>query len=126
MTTAINLNAAINPALQAVYQSWREGSKRSPTFTYLLPGLTPGAAYTVRLHFAGCHQQIRLPPVQCVINGIMALSNFDVFAAAGGKSKALVQTFMATAATQSGQLAIAFTGLTQNQPAIVNGIEVLQ
>jgi phosphatidylinositol-3-phosphatase len=126
VTTLINLNGAIDPAPQAVYQSWREGSKRSPTFMYLLPGLTPGAAYTVRLHFAenvvGKSGSRRF---NVSINGAVVLSNFDVFATAGGKNKALVQTFTATA-NASGQLTVAFSGVTQNQPAIVNGIEVLQ
>jgi len=93
---------------------------------YLLPGLTPGAAYTVRLHFAenvvGKSGSRRF---NVSINGAVALSNFDVFATAGGKNKALVQTFTATA-NASGQLTVAFSGVTQNQPAIVNGIEVLQ
>jgi cellulase/cellobiase CelA1 len=50
------------------------------------------------------------------------LSNFDIYAAAGGANKAVVQQFTATA-DSSGQIAIQFTGVKDN--AKVNGIEIL-
>jgi hypothetical protein len=43
----INTSSVADPAPQAVYDTERYGN-----FTYTVPGLTPGAAYTVRLHFA--------------------------------------------------------------------------
>jgi hypothetical protein len=46
-TAAIDTSGVTNPAPQAVYQTERYGN-----FTYTIPGLTPGASYTVRLHFA--------------------------------------------------------------------------
>src|SRR5262249_30080894 len=45
-TDTIDTSGAANPAPAAVYQSQRFGN-----FTYTLPNLTAGAAYTVRLHF---------------------------------------------------------------------------
>src|SRR5262249_22576335 len=70
-----------NPAPQAVYQTERFGN-----FTYTIPGFTPGASYTVRLHFAEIYwtnagQRL----FNVAINGVAVLTNFDVFVAAGGK-----------------------------------------
>ena len=79
-TATINTSGAANPAPAAVYQSQRFGN-----FTYTLPGLTAGAAYTVRLHFAEFVQNgPGLRTFGVAINGTTVLSNFDVFPAAGG------------------------------------------
>jgi hypothetical protein len=124
--SVIDLSGVINPAPQSVYQSWRAGSKKSPVFTYLFSGLTAGAGYTVRLHFAeSIVSKAGSRRFNVSINGTAVLSNFDIFATAGGKNKALAQSFTATA-NGGGQLTVAFSGVTQNQPAIVNGIEVLR
>ncbi|WP_245632676.1 malectin domain-containing carbohydrate-binding protein, partial [Edaphobacter aggregans] len=69
----INISGVTNPAPQSVYQHQRYGN-----FTYTLPGLNPGASYTVRLHFA---ENYWTQPGQRVfnvsINGTQVLSNFD-------------------------------------------------
>jgi hypothetical protein len=123
-SSAINLSGVTNPAPQAVYQSWRTGSKKSPGFSYLLPGLNAGATYTVRLHFAeGSVNKSGLRRFNVTINGAEVLTNFDVFATAGGKNKALAQSFTAIA-NASGQLTIGFIAVTSQAP-IVNGIQVL-
>jgi hypothetical protein len=79
-TDTITTSGAANPAPAAVYQNQRFGN-----FTYTLPSLTAGAAYTVRLHFA---EFIQNGPgrrtFSVAINGTTVLSNFDVFQAAGG------------------------------------------
>ena len=49
------------------------------------------------------------------------LSNFDIVKAAGGASKAVAETFAATA-DSSGRITIAFTTVTDN--AKVSGIEI--
>jgi hypothetical protein len=46
-THAITTTGLSDPAPQSVYQHNRYGN-----FTYTIPGLTAGASYTVRLHFA--------------------------------------------------------------------------
>jgi len=108
-----------NPAPQAVYQTVRW----NPSFTYTIPGLTAGATYTVRLHWAELSfHAAGMRTFNVAINGAPVLSNFDVFAAAGFK-QALARTFTATA-NGSGQLVIAFTRGTADNP-FVNGIEVL-
>jgi len=53
------------------------------------------------------------------INGSSVLSNFDIYAAAGGSNKAIQRAFSATA-NASGAIVIVFTNVTDN--AQVNGI----
>ena len=123
--SSIDTSAVTNPAPAAVYQTWRESSKKAPAFSYTLPGLTPGASYTVRLHFAeNSLSRIGARRFSVTINGAQVLSNFDVLATAGAQHKALVQTFTVNA-NGSGQMVISFSGVTANNGAIVNGIEVL-
>jgi hypothetical protein len=126
VTNSIDLSGVSNPAPLAVYQTWRQGAKKATSFTYTFSGLTAGSAYTVRLHFSE-NQQRRAGArkFNVSINGTTVLSNFDVFAAAGAEFKANVQTFTTTA-TGAGQIAIGFSAVTSNQPAIVNGIEILK
>ncbi len=116
----IDTSGVSNPAPQAVYQTGREG-----TFTYTLPNLTPGGAYTVRLDFAEFYVTAagqRLMNVS--INGTQVLTNFDIFATAGAKDKAVAETFAATANAQ-GQIVINFSSPNRfSWPASVNGIEL--
>ena len=124
-SVGIDRTGVTNPAPLPVYQTWREGPKKSGTFTYTLPSLTPNATYTVRLHFSENEQRrAGVRKFNVAINGVQVLSNFDVFAAAGGEFKAIVRTFNATASA-SGKVDIAFTAVTSNQGPIVNGIEIL-
>ena len=114
----INTSGVTNPAPQSVYQHQRFGN-----FTYTLPGLTAGASYTVRLHFDEYYWTAAGKRVFNVsINGTRVLSNFDIFAAAGGADIAIVEQFMATANAQ-GQIVLQFATITDN--AEINGIEVL-
>ena len=119
-SAAINLSAAANAAPGAVYQSCRW----APSFSYTIPGLTVGARYTVRLHFA---ELTWTAPGQRVfnvaINGTSVLSGFDIFAAAGAQNKAVVEQFTAVANT-AGQIVISFAQAGADNPEI-NGIEVL-
>jgi beta-galactosidase len=106
-----------NAAPMAVYQSERAG-----TFTYTIPGLVAGSQHTVLLHFAETYFTAageRLFNV--AINGTPVLSNFDIYATAGA-NKALVEQFTATASS-TGQIVIAFTNGTIDQPK-VDGIEI--
>src|SRR5579885_2007435 len=118
VSNAIDTSGVSNPAPQAVYQSNRYGN-----FTYTIPGLTANSSYTVRLHFAEEYWTTAGKRVFNVnINGTQVLTNFDIFATAGGEYKAVVEQFSATA-TGSGTIAIQFVTVTDN--AQVNGIEVL-
>jgi hypothetical protein len=109
-----------HPAPQAVYQSVRW----NPQFTYTIPGLTAGAVYTVRLHWAELtFNGANLRKFNVAINGVAVLSDFDVFANSGYR-RALGRTFTATA-NGSGQIVIAFTRGSVDNP-FVSGIEVLR
>ena len=113
----IDTSGVANPAPTSVYDSERFGN-----FTYTISGLTPGAAYTVRLHFAEIwwtSAGSRLFNVK--INGTQVLTNFDIFAAAGGKDIAIVRAFTALA-DAGGTLTIQFITVTDN--AKVSGIEI--
>ncbi len=115
---AIDVSGVSNPAPQAVYQTYRQGS-----FTYTLAGLTPSAPYTLRLHFADPSSTAagqRLFDVS--VNGTNVLAGFDIYAAAGGKDKAVVESLHATADAQ-GQIAVGFAYGSAGTP-LVNGIEV--
>jgi hypothetical protein len=117
-TDPINTSGATNPASQAVYDSERYGN-----FTYTIPNLTPGASYAVRLHFAEIYWNAAGQRVfNVALNGSPVLSNFDIFAAAGGKDIAVVRQFTAPA-DSSGKITIQFTTVKDN--AKVSGIEVL-
>ena len=117
-TASIDTSAVSNSAPQAVYQTERFGN-----FTYTLPNLSPGAQYTVRLHesenyWTSSGQRL----FNVAINGQQVLSNFDIYATAGGANKAIVEQYTATA-DATGQITIQFTSVKDN--AKVDGIEIL-
>lgn len=115
-TDMIDMSGVGSPAPQGVYQSQRGGS-----FSYQLPGLTPGGAYTVRLHFADIDNAPTTSSV--TINGVQVLSGFSPYNATGNLDIAIVQQF-STTADASGAIAIVFTGVGYNS-AGCNGIEVI-
>jgi hypothetical protein len=122
----INTSNVTNPAPQEVYQSARDAATQASgvgaTFSYTIPGLTAGTNYLVRLHFAETFFTKAGSRVFNVsINGTQVLTNFDIFAAAGGENIANIQQFT-EAANSNGQLVISFTSTTNN--ALISGIEV--
>ena len=117
-STSIDTSGVSNPAPQAVYQTCRWNS----SFTYTIPGLTPGTTYTVVLDWAELTFQAAGRRVfNVAINGSPVLINFDVYATVGYK-KALARQFTVTA-NGSGQIVIAFTQGPADNP-FVNGIEI--
>jgi hypothetical protein len=100
---------------QALYQSERWGN-----FDYRFP-VTNGS-YTVTLKFAELYVTgpgQRIFNVQ--INGSTVLSNFDLFASAGGFGKAYDRTFPIT--VTNAEILLHFTGVVNN--ASVRGIEIV-
>jgi fibronectin type 3 domain-containing protein len=118
VTSPIVIPASVTDAApEAVYQDARQGA-----VTYTIPGLTAGTSYIVRLHFAELYFSAAGDRVFDVsINGTAALTNFDIFAAAGAQYTAVVEQFTATP-NSSGDIVVAFTSVT-DQP-MINGIEV--
>ncbi len=115
---AVNTNGLINPAPQAVYQTERYGS-----FTYTFSGLTSGAVYVVRLHFAEFYwTNVGQRRFNVSINGSQVLTNFDIIAATGGQNIATIREFTTTA-NASGQIVIAYTTVTDNAKS--SGIEII-
>jgi hypothetical protein len=118
---AIDTSGVFQPAPQAVYQTMRYSA--TPGFAYVIPGLTPGASYTVRLEFveptfASAGSRV----FNVTLNGAAFLSNFDIFAAAGAVNKAVAEVGTATA-DATGQITIGF-GLVTNAPLIA-AVEIL-
>ena len=109
-----------DPAPQAVYQTFRSGNN----FSYDLSGLTPSTDYTVRLHFARWLVQCgRAAAVRREHQRQPVLTDFDIYAEAGGEDKAVVKPFTATA-DANGQITVTFSNGLRRHPQI-NGIEVL-
>jgi hypothetical protein len=119
---AIDASGVTDPAPQAVYQTYREGSN----FTYALTGLTANASYTVRLDLADPDATAAGQRVfDVTANGATTLSSFDVFAAAGGPDKAVARTFTASADGR-GAITLAFNEDSgSSYEPLVNGIQVL-
>jgi hypothetical protein len=118
-THSISTTAAgANAAPMAVYQTQRDG-----TFTYTIPGMVANSQHTILLHFAEIYfTAAGKREFNVAINGTNVLTNFDVFAAAGGEYIAVVKSFTATA-NSSGQIVVAFTSGAVNQPSVA-GLEI--
>ena len=118
-TAVIDTAGLTNPAPQAVYQSERYGN-----MTYTLPGLTIGVSHRVRLHFAEnfwtAAGQRRF---NIFINGVSVLGNFDVFAAAGARNRAVIREFNSLP-NASGQIVIQFISVVDN--ATLAGVEIVR
>jgi beta-glucanase (GH16 family) len=117
--SSIDTSAVTNPAPQTVYQTERYG-----TFTNTFSGLTIGTTYKVRLHFVEYYwDSANARKFNVSINGTQVLTNYDIFVAAGGQNKAIVDEYMVTP-NGSGQIIIAYTVGTVDQPKS-SGIEVI-
>jgi fibronectin type 3 domain-containing protein len=117
--SAIDTTGVTNPAPQAVYQT-----ERYNTFTYTFGSLATGTAYKVRLHFAEYYfNGANMRKFNVTINGTKVLTNYDIFVAAGGQNKAVVDEYMVTP-NGSGQIIIAYTVGTVDLPKS-SGIEII-
>jgi beta-glucanase (GH16 family) len=116
-SATIDTTGLVAPAPQAVYQTERYGN-----FTYTFTGLTAGASYQVRLHFAETYWTgVGQRRFNVAINGTPVLANFDIVAEAGAANKATIREF--TVVPSGSQIAIQFTTVTDN--AKVSGVEVV-
>ena len=118
-TANVDLGAATDPAPEAVYQSLRYGE-----FAYTFSGLTSGTQFLVRLHFAEhFYSTAGARRFDVAINGADVLTDFDIFAAAGGARRAVVQEFVASANT-AGRIVVQFSNGRAGYPQVC-GIEVV-
>jgi hypothetical protein len=114
--TTVSTTGVTNPAPEAVYQHQRYGN-----FTYTLPGFTSGTTYLVRLHMSEFYWTAAgKREFNVLINGTQVLTDFDIFASAGGEFKAVVEQFNAVA-NSSGDIVIQFVSVVDN--AAISGIE---
>jgi hypothetical protein len=118
-THTINLTQpGANAAPMGVYQYGRAG-----VTTYTIPGMVAGSSHSVLLHFSENYYSAAGKRVfNVAINGTSVLSDFDIYKTAGAEYTAVEETFTATA-NSSGDIVIAFTDGTANQPLIM-GIEI--
>ena len=115
---------ALNAAPAAVYQSERYASD----FTYTIPVPKSRGPYTVRLHFAEIFDSAAGQRIEDIaINDKPVLTNFDIFAAAGGPNKAVVRDFTGIVPDAHGNIEIHITAAkgSPDQNAKINGIEIL-
>jgi hypothetical protein len=114
---AVGTSGAITgAAIPAIYQTARVGSDGYEI-------MVPNGTYTVNLKFAELQYSSpgqRLFDVS--LNYQYVLSNFDIFAAAGGNNRAVDRTFTTT--VTSGTITIIFVG--ENGPPAINAIEILK
>ncbi len=102
-----------------LYRTDRHGPCR-----YAIPA-TPGRSYTVRLHFAETYYNApREREFNVFINRVQVLKNFDIFAAAGGKDRALVEDFPRIHPNSHGEIDVRFTTGAVDQPTIC-GIQIV-
>ena len=112
-TENVSTDGMVDPAPPSVYQSERWG-----TFGYVIPNLAPGALYNVRLDFAETYYwRTTMRRFDVAINNNPVLVDFDVFAAAGGKDRAVSEVFKVTADDQ-GRIAIAFIKGKADEPVV--------
>ena len=111
----IDTSKANDPAPSTVYQTARIGA-----FSYSASGVTAGSNYLVRLHFAETYwTSAGQREFNVSINGTPVLTNFDIYAAAGGQNVACVKEFT-TQANSSG-INVTFTSVVDN--SLLSGIE---
>jgi len=114
----IDTSHVVNPAPQSVYQTYRYGTD----FTYTLDNLQAGGLYNLLLDFSENKATRAGQRVfDVTANDQSLLSNYDIFADAGGAFIATQKSFQ-IAADSSGQIVLHFTGIVSN--ARVNGIRL--
>jgi fibronectin type 3 domain-containing protein len=121
-SNSIDTSGVYQAPPQAVYQSMRYADP--PGFGYNIVGLTPGATYTVRLHFVeptlfGANLRV----FNVTLNGTAFLTKFDIYVAAGNVGNKAVAEVGTATADANGQISINFSNIT-NDP-LVCAIEIL-
>jgi hypothetical protein len=132
VATAITTTGVTNPAPQTIYQHARVATaypvgSQCP-MSYNFWNLVPGATYKIRLHFSdnwstGAGQRQFNVNLYNGVTNTQVLTNFDIFATAGGQFKANVQEFLEPA--PHGSVAIIFSEGAAGCP-MINGMEAIK
>jgi chitodextrinase len=115
-------NAIAGTSDPALYRTERWDPPTAPELAYAFT--VPNGTYTVKLHFAetwSAGQGVGKRVFNVALEGAQVLTNFDIFAQAGGYT-ALIKTFQTT--VSDGQLNINFTHGSADDPQI-GAIEIL-
>lgn len=113
---------ALPTADQALYKTERYSPLNGPAgtlgFAYTFSSLTPGQLYVVTLKFVEFYFSAVGQRIFSVnINGNPVLHDFDIYASAGGRYKALDKAFSATA-DSSGRIVISFYLGSKDDPKV--------
>ncbi|PSR51947.1 hypothetical protein AHMF7605_28985 [Adhaeribacter arboris] len=113
-------SAIANTSNDALYQDNRRATNNGGSFQYSIP--VKNGAYTVKLHFAEIfHTAGGKRKFNVTAEGASWLSNYDIFALAGGARKALVAT--KTVSVSDGILNVSFVSIVDK--ACVAALEVI-
>jgi virginiamycin B lyase len=128
-SSSVDTSGVTNPAPQSVYQSARYGSN----FNYTFSNLEPNTAYTLRLDFnelywgtsaagsSGSNGGVGSRVFDVAANGQSVLTNFDIYATAGGANKAVSELVPVTT-DNSGNVVVNFASVVDN--AMVSGLSI--
>jgi hypothetical protein len=117
-TLPVDTSNVVNPPPQEVFRSMRYGAN----FGYVIPGLSPGGSFLIRLHMAETYFTAPGSRIfNIAINGTPVVNNFDLITATGGRGIATVREFTASA-NALGNISIDFSSVVDN--AVVSGIEI--
>lgn len=120
VTNPIDTSARMSGPAE-IYQSERWGGC---IYRFPMKPLPVGHTYTVRLHFAETSfNAAGKRKFHVDINGKRALTDFDIFAEAGGKNKSIVKEFTGITPTDSGAIAILVHNGSADR-ATIDGIEI--
>lgn len=119
VSDTIDVSGVSNPAPMQIYQTDRIGDE----LLYTISNIQTGTKASIRLHFAETwHNQPGQRKFNILINGTQAIAEFDIFAAAGGKNKAIIKDFVAIAANN--QIVVQLTKGSVDSPKLC-GLEVM-
>jgi hypothetical protein len=121
-SSPVSTAGVADAAPAGIYASERAG-EHGTGFSYAIPGLEPGRAYTVRLHFAEIYYTAKAQrEFGIAINGTTLQTGFDIVAAALAPRVAVVRDFPATDSAE-GRIVIAL--LPQLDVPKLSGLEIL-
>jgi hypothetical protein len=112
-TARIDRSRVTNPAPEAVYQDERWGE-----MTYVVGGFVPNSKHKVRLHLAELYfSSAGRRQFNVRIQKTRVLTNYDIFARAGAKNRAIVETFE-TRADSDGNILVKLGNGALDVPAL--------
>ncbi len=122
----VSLAGVVDPAPAPVYQSYFYGSGvRNSTVSFNLP-LSDGT-YSVRLHFVEMdYNSANQRKFDIILSGSTVRSDYDIFAAAGGRYIARAEEFSDISVTGGTGLSISLLNRFGGAGAVISAIEVLE